>query len=364
MAYLKKYLHIDEVVKVLSVHDPLICSPEDVKHLIEEGELEVKVRISECQLIPNQKNFSFGTSDKKFLKAIIRKRYEKLKQYLASKDSEQFRGTVKNYLKQYSEFRRYFRKSRNMIIPKLGIDNENMEIAHINNVSHVKLSLFGRGFDDGYKIKNHEHWESIINKTKDLMVLEVDYPILVRPMDFTNVLSDSKYDLEFLKVENLKPKDGVTLFGGGYYLCEYLGMKFLAVKNTGLRFCPLEGDRDILPNAILDGELYISTYSLMKFEQRRLGIDHGLDLRSNLEKSLEKHGASKIITLEEAQKEQEPTGKRLNSYQSFIKSLCDYHGIDLAEFTGKQLAIHPDEGKGFSISENTVLKILKELKEN
>jgi len=72
----------------------------------------------------------------------------------------------------------------------------------------------------------------------------------------------------------------------------------------------------------------------------------------------------------DTQKKQEQSkGKALdtrerNSYLNFIKSLADYHGIDLFNFNGKQLAVSLEEGKGYQISENTVRKLLKELKEN
>lgn len=91
-------------------------------------------------------------------------------------------------------------------------------------------------------------------------------------------------------------------------------------------------------------EIYIYKNDLEKFEQVNGIRDHGINLS--------KSAKNELHTKEE------------NSFLSFIKSLADCNGIDLSKLDAKQIAVSRDEGKDFSISENTVRKILKKLQDN
>jgi len=88
---------------------------------------------------------------------------------------------------------------------------------------------------------------------------------------------------------------------------------------------------------------FIYRDDLKHFEQSQGWFDHGINLEvENKEKTLD-------------------TRER-NSYLAFVKSLCEYYGIDINGIKAKQLEIHKDEGKDFSISNRTALKILNQLK--
>jgi len=300
LAYLKKYLHIEEVVKALNKYDSIITDAEDVKHLIYEGELEVKVRLDGVKLIPAQDNFRFGTASKREIQKMARTGYlEEKSRFLKikAKEPERFKSITISYLKEYMEFRRFYRKNKNILIPQVITPNGETKILDLFTISNALLSLFGRGFPDDYSFQQNEVWKSISEYHTGINVVNVDYPILVRPRDISHVLAGHNHDLEFLKESNLIPAKGVTFTGGGYHYCHYLGINWAIVKDTSIRFCSLEGDRNAIPNAVLRNELYIPSQSLMRFEQNKLGIDHGLGLTSNVERALEKHGASKIITL-------------------------------------------------------------------
>lgn len=90
---------------------------------------------------------------------------------------------------------------------------------------------------------------------------------------------------------------------------------------------------------------FIYRDDLKHFEQSHGWFDHGIDIKSEI-------------------KEKAIDTRERNSYLSFIKSLCEYHGVELKRIKAKQLEVHKDEGKDFSISERTVLKILNELKKH
>lgn len=137
-----------------------------------------------------------------------------------------------------------------------------------------------------------------------------------------------------------------SVLAGSLYVDESMG------DGDFIRLCPLackgDGQEAVYKriNLTLDLEsTFIYRDDLKNFEQSQGWFDHGISLKNE--------DKGKILDTREK-----------NSYLYFIKSLCEYNGINIDEIKAKKLEVYKDEGKDFSISIKTAQKILNELKKS
>jgi len=353
-------LSFEEVARALSVNDSLFSSndTEGVMRLVEDGELDVRMEINNVCLI-SQSDVVCTSLDSNKYKKLARIGYQRL-----IDSGEDYYKNV--FIKGYKEWRKHIRTHSNELCLFTVKKDEGVIPLDEFKIMDIELGSIGRSIDDFNHIKNNENWNRFTEhgeRAGYTWVLNVDKPILVHPY---RELHPIEGDLSFLQMESqstlgVRRKlnyDHVT-GGYGFFKCLFAGERWYVVKANPFKdsnlvlsnnaFMPLVGIRDYFKN-LEKKKLFITSESLMRFEQKRFGIGHKLNI-----------GEAGT----EVPKNDKPLDAReRNSYLNFIKSLVDYHGIDLNKFNGKQLSVSLDEGKGFQISENTVRKVLKELKEN
>lgn len=295
MAYTKKYLSFEEVARALSVNDPLFSSTDTdgVMRLVEDGELDVRLEINNVCLIAQSGVFCTSLDLYKY-KKLARKGYQRL-----IDNGESY--YIKVFLKGYKEWRRHIREHSKELCLFTAKKEGGVWPLDESKILDIELGLIGRGIDDSNPIKNNENWKRFTEngeRTNNIWVLNVDKPILVHPY---RELEPIEGDLSFLDMgNNFKTRVRTKLIsdhvtgGYGFFKCLFAGERWYVVKANPFKdnkpilsnnaFMPLVGIRDYFKN-LENKKLFITSESLMRFEQQRFGISHGLDITVDVPKA-------------------------------------------------------------------------------
>lgn len=283
MAYIKKYYGLDEVAIILKKHDESFRTKHDVLHLIQHGDLDVWLEVDNVTLVPASDVYCTSLDIVKY-KKLARSNYNLLKQ----EDSHVL--TLRLFLRGYCEWRRHIRTSKKeLCVFTKSNDGKKLRTLDPFDLIRAELSLLGRDIGNEKPIKTSKLWSDLSTKGNIQRILAVDKPVLVRPYSEAYPFEG---DLTFLDNEVPRKMDSIRM-GHGLFKCLFAGESWFVVKINrfknkkfncgGNGFMPLVGVRDYFLNvADKDGNLFVTRKSIMEFEQRVMGIDHRLDIDTQI----------------------------------------------------------------------------------
>jgi len=273
LGYLKYRYSFDEVVTRLNEHDKSITCAKYITCLVNDGKLESQVLIKHCLLIPVDSGLEIEqlslTSDK------LRYFYQEA---LQKENNNCFKKEIKR------EYRRELKKFKKLIysIDTLTTSGERVRLLSCNDIKHVDIQELR--FDEDIETRESSGWLPAIWLSVPVLVSPIaETPALINPFEYLNIYDERDNDSLSRGVSCTQKEMSMAIMTA-YTKCKTnfgseggISLEYYIVKPPYNRVMPIQLDTEIIGNAVIDGEFYITRDSIKAFEKKYLGNKHSID---------------------------------------------------------------------------------------